>query len=657
MLPTFVIGLREGLEATLIVVIIATFLSAAGRRDSLRAMWAGVGVAVLFCIGFGVALQILDENLPQRQQEQLETLIALVAAAAVTYMIVWMRRHARNLRGDLQDAVTGALARGSGRALVGMAFFAVIREGLETAVFLTAAFQQSARPAMTGSGAILGIVVAVALGLGIYRGGVQINLVRFFRFTGVVLVLVAGGLLVSALHSGHEAGWIASIQGEAVDLTLARRARLDPRVDPHRHPRPAADADDRRGARLARLRRADDAATCSGPPAGRGRLAPLPSRAAPREGGCPRASHPSDFSARAAAERPREARRPTTRRASTPVSFALTDAGCDPSTAEIASGPTTFEVENKGAAAVTEFEVIKDKRILGEVENLAAGLSGEFSLTLQPGTYELYCPNGTTAERGTLTVTGETVASADAAAAKKAVTAYRAYVIAQAAILQKRTTAFTDAVRSGNVAQAKKLFPIAREPYERIEPVAESFGDLDPEIDARAGDVPAASWTGFHRLEKMLWVDKSSAAAMTADREQARHRRGPARQARQDGGLPDRADRERRQGAHGRDRRLEGDRRGGSVLAHGSVRLPGQRRGCPRGLRQPRADPEGSRPVGRGRRSPRDSPTWSSALAPYRAGDGWVLYTTVKPAERRDLSRAVDKLAEPLSKMSAIVAQ
>ncbi len=219
MLPTFVIGLREGLEATLIVVIIATFLSAAGRRDSLRAMWTGVGVAVLFCIGFGIALQILDENLPQRQQEQLETLIAIVAAAAVTYMIVWMRRHARHLRGDLQDAVTGALARGSGRALVGMAFFAVIREGLETAVFLTAAFQQSARPAMTGSGAILGIVVAVALGLGIYHGGVQINLVRFFRVTGVVLVLVAGGLLVSALHSGHEAGWIASMQGQAVDLT------------------------------------------------------------------------------------------------------------------------------------------------------------------------------------------------------------------------------------------------------------------------------------------------------------------------------------------------------------------------------------------------------------------------------------------------------
>jgi high-affinity iron transporter len=218
-LPAFVIGLREGLEAALIVVIVATFLTAAGRKDTLRAMWTGVGVAMLFCLGFGIALQVLDRNLPQQQQERLEALIAFVAALAVTYMVVWMRRHARDLRGNLESAVSGALARGSGRALVGMAFFAVIREGLETAVFLVAAFQQSARPALTGSGAILGIVAAVALGFGIYRGGVHINLARFFRVTGVVLVIVAAGLLVSAMRSGHEGGWINVLQGEAVDLS------------------------------------------------------------------------------------------------------------------------------------------------------------------------------------------------------------------------------------------------------------------------------------------------------------------------------------------------------------------------------------------------------------------------------------------------------
>ena len=117
------------------------------------------------------------------------------------------------------------------------------------------------------------------------------------------------------------------------------------------------------------------------------------------------------------------------------MTFAITDAGCEPNTAETTSGLVTFQVENKGAAGVTELEVIKDKRILGEVENLADGLNGHFSLTLQPGDYELYCPNGTTQERGTLTVTGETVASDDNAAARKAIAAYKAYVIGQAALL------------------------------------------------------------------------------------------------------------------------------------------------------------------------------------------------------------------------------
>ena len=107
MLPTFVIGLREGLEATLIVVIIATFLSTAGRSDSLRAMWTGVGVAVLFCIGFGDRVAGARREPAAARQEQLETLIALVAAAAVTYMIVWMRRHARDLRGDLAGGGLG----------------------------------------------------------------------------------------------------------------------------------------------------------------------------------------------------------------------------------------------------------------------------------------------------------------------------------------------------------------------------------------------------------------------------------------------------------------------------------------------------------------------------------------------------------------------
>jgi high-affinity iron transporter len=217
-LPTFVIGLREGLEAALIVGIVAAFLRQEGRGDALRWVWAGVGLAVAICVGVGVGLKVLSEQLPYRQQEGLETVVALVAVAMITFMVFWMRKHARGLKRELESSAGAALAAGSVLALVGMAFFAVIREGFETAVFLTAAFDASTKPLATGGGALLGIVVAVGLGWGIYRGGVRINLARFFRFTSVVLVLVAAGLLASALHTAHEAAWLNSFQAQALDL-------------------------------------------------------------------------------------------------------------------------------------------------------------------------------------------------------------------------------------------------------------------------------------------------------------------------------------------------------------------------------------------------------------------------------------------------------
>lgn len=217
MLPTFVIGLREGLEAALIVGIVAAFLRHE-RPAALRWMWAGVGLAVGICAAVGVTLHVVSEHLPQREQEGLETVVALLAVAAVTYMIAWMRRHARELRRSLERDALAAIARGSAIALVAMAFFAVVREGFETAVFLLAAFDATTSPLAAGSGAVLGVVLASALGYGIYRGGVRIDLARFFRVTGVVLVLVAAGLVASALHTAHEAGWLDTLQAQAVDL-------------------------------------------------------------------------------------------------------------------------------------------------------------------------------------------------------------------------------------------------------------------------------------------------------------------------------------------------------------------------------------------------------------------------------------------------------
>jgi high-affinity iron transporter len=219
MIPTFVITLREGVEAALIVGIIAAFLVREGRRDALRQMWIGIAVAVALCIGVAVILEVIGRELPQREQEGLETVVSVIAVMAVTYMIVWMRRNARGIKATLEGDAASALAAGSTMALVAMAFLAVLREGLETAVFLLAAFQNSTDTTAAGSGAVLGLVAAIAIGLGLYRGGVRINLTRFFRITGVVLVFVAAGLLASAAHTAHEAGWINGLQAQAIDLS------------------------------------------------------------------------------------------------------------------------------------------------------------------------------------------------------------------------------------------------------------------------------------------------------------------------------------------------------------------------------------------------------------------------------------------------------
>jgi iron uptake system component EfeO len=200
------------------------------------------------------------------------------------------------------------------------------------------------------------------------------------------------------------------------------------------------------------------------------------------------------------------------------LSFELTDAGCVPNTAKAPAGPVTFEVENAGTTAVTEFEVLDGETILGEKENLSDGLGGSFSLTLDAGEYTLYCPGGSD-ERGTLTVSGKSNVTAAAPGAKDAVKQYREYLEQNADELVEETEPFVKAVVAGDVAEAKSLYAAARIPYERIEPVAESFGDLDPRIDARENDVPADKFEGFHRIEKALWAEGSTAGMTPAARQ------------------------------------------------------------------------------------------------------------------------------------------
>ena len=207
MLIAFLIMLREGIEAALIVGIVAGFLKQSGHSRLMPKVWLGVALAVLMCLGIGYGIHSATGEIPQKEQEFVVGVIGLVAVAMLTYMILWMKKAARSMKQQLQDSVQTALNRGNGQgwALVGMAFLAVAREGLESVFFLLAVFQQSPTWSMP-VGAVLGLLAAVVIGALIYQGGMRLNLAKFFRWTGVFLIVVAAGLVAGSLRALHEAG-------------------------------------------------------------------------------------------------------------------------------------------------------------------------------------------------------------------------------------------------------------------------------------------------------------------------------------------------------------------------------------------------------------------------------------------------------------------
>ena len=194
--------------------------------------------------------------------------------------------------------------------------------------------------------------------------------------------------------------------------------------------------------------------------------------------------------------------------ASGPVAVKASDTACEVAKSQLDAGTHVFTIANKGSK-VTEFYVYAEgDRVMGEVENITPGLSRELRVELPAGTYQTACKPGMVGDgiRNTLTVAGSAAPLSQDAALAQAATSYSSYVVSQSEALQQKTGEFVAAVKAGDMAKAKQLYPVARTYYERIEPVAESFGDLDPKIDARENDVePGDTWTGFHVLERDLW--------------------------------------------------------------------------------------------------------------------------------------------------------
>jgi iron uptake system component EfeO len=343
----------------------------------------------------------------------------------------------------------------------------------------------------------------------------------------------------------------------------------------------------------------------------------------------------------------------------TEVKLSLSDAGCAPIPASAPAGPVKFSITNSGSAKVTEAELQKDGKILGEKESLTPGLSGDFTLRLDGGAYSVYCP-GAAKDTSTFTVTGGAGSNqAPAGPAPDtnlavATQGYHDYVVGEVDKLVTGTKEFTDAVRGGDMAKAKAAFGPARRHYEAVEPVAESFGDLDPDIDARIDDVKDPSqWTGFHRIEKAIWADNTLAGmAPLADKldtdvntlktKVATATYQPAELANGASDLLTEVSTSKVTG--------EEDRYSHTDLYDFQANIDGAQK-CFELLKPALAakNPDLAQQL-----EARFTDV-VNGLSKYKQGDGYVDYSTVPEDQRRKLADAVNALAEPLSEVAGQV--
>ncbi|MFG5777276.1 iron uptake transporter permease EfeU [Comamonas sp. J-3] len=524
MLVPFLIMLREGIEAALIVGIIASFLRHSGRAALMPAVWAGVFLALGLSLLAGAGLQWMAADFPQKQQELFEAVVGLIAVGMLTGMVFWMRKAARSIKGELQASVDKALSRtgsgGASWALIGMVFLAVAREGLESVFFLLAIFQQS-QGWGAAAGALLGIALSVLLGVGLYQGGVKINLRQFFRYTGVFILLVAAGLLAGAVRRLHEAGVWNQLQQVVFDSSgvlpedsalgvvlggllgymhapvlgevLAWALYLLLSLLVFFWPSPAAASAAGAAASSAQAKRAESVATAAVEP---GKL-----RGALALSVLVLLAGLVAFALASSA--PRQAHDTAAAADGTPVvTVEISQNSCTPDNVTVPAGRVQFRIVNRSQRAL-EWEILDGVMVLEERENILPGMTQSINARLAPGTYAMTC-GLLNAPRGKLVVTPS--AAFQAAAAKPPVMAfvgaladYQVYLQTELITLQDMVQALqqrlaqpADAANQASIdglpADVLQLAALARGQYQKLVPIAMQHGDLNARIDARAAD-------------------------------------------------------------------------------------------------------------------------------------------------------------------------
>ncbi|MFF7355899.1 iron uptake transporter permease EfeU [Streptomyces filipinensis] len=516
--PSFLIGLREGLEAGLIVSILVATLVRAGARSRLPQVWTGVLAAVAVAMSFGAVLTFTAASMPQTAQEAFGGTLSVIAVAFVTAMVFWMRLSARSLSGELKEKVTGALAMGSG-VLILTSFLAVGREGLETALFLWTTAQAAGESAGPLTGAGIGLVLAAGLCWGLYRRVLKINLTRFFTYTGAVLIVIAAGVLGYGLRDLQEGGVLPGRSAYAVDLAgsvdagswystliqgvfnltpamtwlqvvayaayLAVVMTLFVRGVRTKAPKPAQErpAPEPKAARSERRRPVwvVPAAVVAVPALLAGLVVAL--------------------------SRPKPAGDQT---------VAVSETECGKGFSAPKPGRQTFQMRNTGGKTSEVYLIDPStSAVYGEIEGLAPGTTRDLVATVAGGTYAWRCvPTGGRAVTSrTVTVSGGgaakpvvPVSEQDLAAPLKA---YKTYVGQGLDTLVTQTRALDDDIEHGHLDKARTDWLTAHRTYASLGAAYGTFEDYDQKIDGRADGLPDGErdkdFTGFLRIEYGLW--------------------------------------------------------------------------------------------------------------------------------------------------------